>query len=191
MEYKLEDLIDIPLLHKLQENLNKVYPFPSTIIDKEGKILSAFAMQDICTKFYMGIPGTNTECRTSNFYSMNSPGEAGSAFTFECPYGLTEIVSPIIIDGKHLGHLVSGQFFLNPPDPVFHKQQAAKYGFDESEYLEAVEKTPVWTQEKLTKYIDISIGFIDIIAGIGLKQLNEIESHRAIKEREEQQRIIF
>ena len=50
--FRLEDLIDVSLLQDLQEKLNKIYSFPSAVIDIEGKILTAVAWQDICTKFH-------------------------------------------------------------------------------------------------------------------------------------------
>ena len=47
MDYRLEDLIDIPLLQSLQDKLNVIYSFPSAIIDNDGKVLTAVAWQDI------------------------------------------------------------------------------------------------------------------------------------------------
>ena len=43
MEYRLEELIDIPLLQDLQDKLNVIYSFPSAILDNDGKILTAVA----------------------------------------------------------------------------------------------------------------------------------------------------
>ena len=62
MNYKLEDIIDIPLLQSLQDKLNLVYSFPSAIIDNKGNILTAVAWQDICTKFHRAHPQCEKEC---------------------------------------------------------------------------------------------------------------------------------
>jgi hypothetical protein len=62
MEYTLEDLINIPLLQNLQEKLNVIYSFPSAIIDNNGKVLTAVAWQDICTKFHRIHPECEKEC---------------------------------------------------------------------------------------------------------------------------------
>ena len=183
--YRLEDLVDIPLLQNLQEKLNLIYSFPSAIIDNDGKILTAVAWQDICTKFHRMNPVCEKECIKSDQYILAHLHEANPAISYRCPHGLVDNATPIFIEGKHLGNFFTGQFFLEKPDLNFFRDQAKKYGFNEKEYLEAVEKTPVWSTEKLAQYLDFIKGFIEVIATIGLNQLREIESRRRIKEDEE------
>ncbi len=185
MDYKLEDLIDIELIQSLQEKLNLIYSFPSAIIDNEGKVLTAVAWQDICTKFHRTNPECEKECIKSDLYILDHISEANPAVSYQCPHGMIDNATPIIIDGKHLGNFFTGQFFLEKPDLEFFKKQAKKYGFDEKAYLTAVEKVPIWTKEKLTLYLDFIKGFIEVIAGIGLKALKEIETRKINNEREE------
>jgi len=191
MNYKLEDLIDIPLFQNLQEKLNVIYSFPSAIIDNDGKILTAVAWQDICTKFHRINTECEKECIKSDRYILQHISEANPAVSYQCPHGLIDNATPIIIDGKHLGNFFTGQFFLEKPDPEFFKEQAKKYGFNEKEYLQAVEKVPVWSKEKLFQYLDFIKGFIEIIAGIGLRQLKEIESNKVLKEKERRHQVIL
>ncbi len=191
MNYKLEDLIDIPLLQELQDKLNVIYSFPSAIIDNDGKILTAVALQDICTKFHRINPESEKECIKSDKYIADHLHEANPAVSYECPHGLIDNATPIIIEGIHLGNFFTGQFFLDKPDLEFFKKQAQKYGFDESAYLEAVQKVPIWSKEKLHQYLDFIKGFIEIIAGIGLKNLREIESNKLIKANEERLKSII
>ncbi len=190
MEYKLEELIDIPLLQDLQDKLNVIYSFPSAIIDNSGKILTAVAWQDICTKFHRIHPECEKECIKSDRYILDHLKEANPAVSYQCPHGLVDNAAPIVIEGKHLGNFFTGQFFLEKPNLDFFIGQAKKYNFDEKSYLEAVERVPVWTREKLAQYLDFIKGFIEIISGIGLKQLREIESNKALRESEERYRAI-
>lgn len=191
MDFKLEDIIDIPLLQDLQEKLNLIYSFPSAIIDNHGKILTAVAWQDICTKFHRKHPECEKECTKSDKYILEHLHEAKPAVSYTCPHGLVDNATPIIISGKHLGNFFTGQFFLEKPDLKFFRNQAKQYGFDEKEYLEAVEKVPVWTKEKLEHYLDFIKGFIEIIASIGLNHLKEIETNKRIKENEERNQAII
>ena len=183
MDYKLTELIDIPLLQNLQEKLNIVYSFPSSIIDNDGNVLTAVAWQDICTKFHRKHPQCEKECIKSDKYILEHLPEANPAISYRCPHGLIDNAIPIMIDGKHLGNFFTGQFFLEKPDLDFFKKQAGKYGFDEKVYLEAVERVPIWTEEKLAQYLDFIRAFIEIIAGIGLAQLKQNEANKAIQER--------
>lgn len=191
MDYKLEKLIDIQLLQNLQDKLNSVYSFPSAIIDNEGKVLTAVAWQDICTKFHRTNPECLKECIKSDLYILEHISEANPAVSYQCPHGMIDNATPIIIDGKHLGNFFTGQFFLEEPDLEFFKKQAKKYGFDEKAYMVAVEKVPVWSKEKLTLYLDFIKGFIEIIAGIGQNSLKEIETRKKIKETEERNSAII
>ncbi len=182
MDYKLEDLIDIPLFQSLQEKLNAIYSFPSAIIDNNGKVLTAVAWQDICTKFHRTTPECEKECIKSDKYILAHLHEANPEISYQCPHGLIDNATPIVIGGKHLGNFFTGQFFLDKPDLEFFRKQAERYGFDEELYLEAVKKVPVWSKEKLIQYIDFIKGFIELIAGLGLKSMKEIETKDSLLE---------
>lgn len=191
MAYKLEDLIDVQLLQNLQEKLNSVYSFPSAIIDNDGKVLTAVAWQDVCTKFHRVHPESEKECVKSDQYILKHIRETKPAISYTCPHGMIDNATPIIIDGNHLGNFFTGQFFLEKPDIEFFKKQAKKFGFDENAYIEAVEKVPIWTKDKLTKYLDFIKVFIEIIAGIGLENLKNKEYNKIIKDGEERYRLIL
>lgn len=182
MNYSLEEIIDISLLQGLQDKLNLIYSFPSAIIDINGKILTAVAWQDICTKFHRAHPECEKECIKSDQYILAHLESANPAISYQCPHGLVDNAAPIIINGQHLGNFFTGQFFLEEPDVEFFKKQAKKYGFDEGEYLKALKKVPVWSKKKLNLYLDFIKGFIEIIAGIGLNSLKEIEANKELKE---------
>ncbi len=113
MDYKLTDLIDIPLFQTLQDRLNEIYSFPSAIIDNDGVILTATASQDICTKFHRVHPECAKECQQSDLYILSHLHEAKPAVTCRCPHGLVDNATPIVIGGKHLGNYFTGQFFLD------------------------------------------------------------------------------
>ncbi len=180
-DVKLEDLIDVSLLQELQEKLDAIYSFPSAIIDNDGKVLTAVAWQDICTKFHRVHPECKKACIASDKYILDHLDEASPAVTYQCPHGLVDNAAPIVIDGKHMGNFFTGQFFLKEPDMSFFKEQAHRYGFNEKEYLEAVARVPVWPEEKVEKYLDFIQGFIQIIASFGLKSNREQEIAQRLK----------
>ncbi|MFH0736335.1 MAG: PAS domain S-box protein [bacterium] len=182
MDYKLEDLVNIPLLQSLQEKLDAIYSFPSAILDNDGNILTAVAWQDICTKFHRVNAESEKDCIKSDKYILEHLHEANPAVCYQCPRGLIDNAIPIIIGGKHLGNFFTGQFFLEKPDIDFFKNQAKYFGFDENAYLQAVQKTPIWTKEKLNHYYEFIKEFIELIANIGLKNLKEIEAKKELKE---------
>lgn len=191
MVLKIQDLIDIEQFQLLQDRLNEIYSFPSAIVDNEGKILTATAWQDVCTKFHRQNSESEKECIKSDKYIEDHLHEANPAVSYRCPHGLIDNATPIIIEGVHYGNFFTGQFFLEPPDLNFFRAQAKRYGFDEEGYIEAVKKAPIWTQEQLNSYLFFIKGLIEVIAGVGLKTIKEIESGKRIRETKEWHRTIL
>lgn len=191
MNLKIQDLIDIEQFQRLQDRLNEIYSFPSAIIDNEGNVLTATAWQDICTKFHRQNRESEKQCIQSDLYIAGHLHEANPAVSYRCLHGLIDNATPIIIEGVHYGNFFTGQFFLEPPDLSFFRAQAKRYGFDEEAYIEAVKKVPIWTKEQLDSYLFFIRGLIEVIAGIGLKNLKEIEIRKKIKESEDRYRSLF
>ncbi len=71
MGYKLQDLIDIDHFQNLQDRLNKIYAFPSSIIDNDGNILTATAWQEVCTKFHRKNKESERLCIQNDLYIKN------------------------------------------------------------------------------------------------------------------------
>jgi two-component system, cell cycle sensor histidine kinase and response regulator CckA len=184
MKLKIQDFIDIEQFQMLQDRLNEIYSFPSSIIDNDGNILTATAWQDICTKFHRQNKECEKECIKSDKYILSHLHEANPTVTYKCPHGLVDNATPIIINGVHYANYFTGQFFLEPPDLDFFRAQAKRYGFNEKEYLKAVKKVPVWSKEQLDSYLFFIKGLIEVISGMGLKNLREIEADKKIKEGE-------
>jgi ligand-binding sensor protein len=180
VKYKLQDLIDIQQFQELHDRLNNIYSFPAAIIDLEGNVLTATAWQDVCTKFHRVNEQCERDCKKSDLYILEHLSEANPAVSYKCPRGLIDNATPIIIDGVHYGNYFTGQFFLKKPDLDFYKQQAKEFGFDESAYIDAVKKVPVWSKKQLDNYLFFIKGLIEVISESGLKRLQEIEARNRV-----------
>jgi two-component system, sensor histidine kinase and response regulator len=191
MDYTLKDILDVSLIQDLQEKLNEIYSFPSAIVDLDGKTLTSVAWQDICLNFHRKNANCEQDCYNSDRYIYAHLKEANPVVSYTCPRGLMENATPIIIDGKHMGNFFTGQFFLEKPDLNFFRKQAQKFGFDENAYIEAVEKVPIWSMDKLQTYMELIKGFIGIIASIGLKNLRDKEINSLFIKNEHRYRTIL
>jgi two-component system, cell cycle sensor histidine kinase and response regulator CckA len=191
MKYRLQDLIDIQQFQSLQDQLNRIYSFPCAITDEEGNILASTALQDICTKFHRQNKECEKICIESDQFIRTHLAEANPSVDYRCPHGLVDSVTPIIIEGKHLGNYFIGQFFFEKPDVSFFKKQAQRYGLDEQAYIEAVQKVPIWTLDQLNNYQCYIKELIRVITGIALKNLRTIESQRKLLENENEHKAII
>ena len=60
---------------------------------------------------------------------------------------MTDAASPIIIEGQHVANAFVGQFLLHTPDKAYFRAQAAKFGFDEQDYLNALDDAAVISEK--------------------------------------------
>jgi PAS domain S-box-containing protein len=185
MENNLEDLLDLPFLQGLQEKLNSVYAFPSAIIDNNGKVLTAVGRQEICTIFHRSNPESAKQCLGNDKHKSENNYCKEPACRYNCTLGLTELVSPIVINGQHKGIFVTGQFFTEKADIELFKNQSEKYGFEENAYLKAIEKVPVWSAETIALCGDLTKGALDVIIRLGVRKAIEIDINRIRQESEE------
>lgn len=191
MEYKLQDLIDVPKVQELLDSLYDAFRLPSAIVDLQGNILTGSGWQDICTKFHRINPVSELECRKSDLYIMDHLPEADPAVMYCCPHGLVDCAAPIIISGIHVANIFTGQLFLEPPDMEFFRKQAAKFGFDEQAYLEAVTKVPLFTREHLYLNLAVIRKFTEMLGEIGLKRLQSIKSEENLQKNQERLNLVL
>ena len=107
-----------------------------------------------------------------------------------CENGLRDVAVPIIIAGEHLATFFTGQFFYDDdkPDPEYFRAQAREFGFDEKSYLEALNRIPVFTREQVRNIMDYYRNLVQILAEMGLKNL---ELTREVKERKRAEQALL
>jgi len=191
VEYQLQDLIDVSLLQRMLNRLNDLYRFPSSIKDIHGNVLAETAWEDICNRFKCTPLKEDEEQIPIAQFSSNSAGERNSTLIYRCQHGMIDCVTPIIIEGMHLGNFYAGQIFIEKPEIEFFKDMAQKNGLEEKPYLEAIEKIPVWTNDQLEKYLGVMQSMMDILTSMGSKNLKDIEIRKKNDEREDRFRQIF
>lgn len=79
-----------------------------------------------------------------------------------------DISTPIVIGGKRMGNLFLGQFFFadESPDIEVFRSQARRYGFDEKEYLKAIERVPRWSRGKVITVMNFYTRFAHLISEV-------------------------
>jgi hypothetical protein len=98
---------------------------------------------------------------------------------------MTDCASPIIIEGHHLANVFIGQFHLGPPDLEFFRQQARQFGYDEAEYLKAVQDAPVADEKRLPVILGFLSGFARMISSMSLARLRADAAHASLRQQAE------
>jgi len=185
-------LVDIDQIQRMLESNYKITGVLSAILDTDENILVAAGWQDLCTRFHRVNPGTCERCRESDAHiKAHLPDFAsGGYLDYMCKNGLRDVAVPIIIAGEHLATFFTGQFFYDDdnPDVEHFRAQAWEFGFDEECYLEALGRVPVFTREQIRNIMDFYRNLVQILAEMGLKNL---ELTREVKERKRAEQALL
>jgi PAS domain S-box-containing protein len=169
-ELRISDLLDLDQLQSLLANFCDAVGIASAIIDLKGNVLAAARWQRACTDFHRVCEVTCQRCLESDT-ELALKLQQGHDFTlYQCRNGLTDAASPIIIDGQHLANVFIGQFHLQKPDLEFFRRQARECGFDEAEYLAAIQEAPIIPSAKLPSILGFLTGFAKMVGDLSLQR---------------------
>jgi PAS domain S-box-containing protein len=95
-----------------------------------------------------------------------------------------DMATPIIAGGQHVGYVFSGQFFFEdePLDYELFRFQAKKYGFNEKEYIAALEKVPRLSRESVETGMSFLMTFANMTAQLSYSNIKLAQS---LEERDE------
>ncbi|MHC1755791.1 MAG: PocR ligand-binding domain-containing protein [Methanosarcina sp.] len=179
---ELAEIIDIQAIQPLMDDFYKLTHIPIGLNDLKGNVLAGVGWQDICTRFHRVHPEACKHCVESNI-KLSSGVSPGEFKMYKCKNNMWDIVTPLMVGGQHVGDIYAGQFFFEdePVDYELFRSQARKYGFNEKEYMAALEKVPRLSREA----VDTGMGFFMTFASI-LSQLSysNIKLTRALAERD-------
>ena len=165
---ELADIIDAQAIQSLMDDFYKLAHIPMALIDLKGNVLVGVGWQDICTRFHRVHPETCKHCVESDT-KLSSGVSPGEFKLYRCKNNMWDIATPIMVGGQHVGNIFSGQFFFEdePLDYELFRSQARQYGFNEEEYIAALEKVPRLSREA----VDTGMAFFMKLANM-LSQLS-------------------
>jgi len=172
---RLGELLDLSTLAKLADANFRASGMPIGIVDAiDGSVLVGAGWQDICTRFHRANPQTLERCRQSDQH-IASHLAAGESCEYTCKNGLRDIGLRITAGGTHLATLFLGQFFYEreAPDRDFFARQAREIGFDETSYLAALDRVPVFSRaavENILAYDSALARFISDLAESAIRR---------------------
>ncbi len=179
---ELADVIDAGEIQAIMDDFYGLTNIGVAILDLKGKVLIATGWQDICTKFHRVHPETNRNCMESDT-QLSGGIEEGTFKLYRCRNNMWDIATPIVVGGQHLGNLFLGQFLFEDeaPDYDIFRSQARKYGFDEKQYLAALDRVPRWSKETVDRVMRFYAKMTHILSRLSF---SNIELAQSIAERE-------
>ena len=178
MEYNITDLLKLDKLQQITDDFHVATGLSTSLVDRDGKILTNSGWQEICNRFHQANEKTASKCLKSATEMEGLLGGKRPRTLHKCPNGLFDAMAPVIVDGCHVATFFTGQFLLVRPDiPDIEKfsSQARFAGFDETDYLNALEKVPTVTPAKLDEILESLKSYVEMISDMGLTRKKMIE----------------
>ncbi|OHU88445.1 MULTISPECIES: PocR ligand-binding domain-containing protein [Pseudoalteromonas] len=183
-QYFVEELIDIPKLTELLELYSNATKMVTALLDLHGNVLIATNWQDSCTKFHRKNEQTCANCLESDTALAGALAAGNKYNVYRCKNGLVDVATPVIIEGQHIANLFTGQFFFEPPNLEEFRQKARNVGFDEEQYLDAIQRVPVYSESEIEAHFAFLAKLAEMVAEMGantikIKQMNKkvIQEH--------------
>lgn len=178
----LGDLIDAGSIQSLMEDFHALCAVPTALIDLEGRVLVGVGWQEICTKFHRVCAESCKHCIESDTMLTRGVPE-GEFRIYQCKNHLRDVVTPVMVNGQHAGNVFTGQFFYDDeiPDRDLFRAQARQYGFDELQYLAALDKVPRFSRQT----IDRAMAFLRKLAHVlSVQGFGNLQLARSLIERD-------
>ncbi|MCP4297401.1 MAG: PAS domain S-box protein [Proteobacteria bacterium] len=194
LEYDFADLVDIPALNNILNNLYQTTGIPSAIIDLKGKILTGAGWQRFCLDFHRKNPESEKICIKSDTHISDEIAAGKPYVIYKCPHGLVDSCCPVTIDGHHIANVFTGQMLHTSLDDKainWFRNQAQLYGFNEADYLDALSEVPVFSIEKHKNILDLLSQLAEQIAMMGLTNLRTREQARIAQQSESRFRLLL
>ncbi|RXP44783.1 PAS domain S-box protein [Lutibacter sp. HS1-25] len=195
MENHISEVIDIKKLQNLLEKFTDTTGTTGvSVLDKEGNVLVSSAWQEICSKFHRVNADSCKNCLTSDTVIASKIKNGAHYSIYKCLNGMTDVAMPIVVKDKTIGTLFIGQFLSEEPNIEFFKQQAKKFNYNEKEYLEALSKVQIISNDEVKKKIELLSEFTFFLADLGASNLDLIASKKEslkIMQKAKENEIIF
>lgn len=170
--FSFSDLVDISDLQKLVKHYAELAGCVIGILDADNTILAVSGWQKICSCFHRVNPETKHFCEMSDSYIRKNL-KTEKPIAYKCKNGLWDVAYPFFIEGKHLATIFFGQFFIEDEviDISYFKEQANKFGFDKTAYLQSVTEIPVFSTKKIETLKHLNAVLAQMLTKMGYANL--------------------
>lgn len=194
IQLNLSDIFDVKAVQKMMDSFYNITNIGIGIIDMQGNVLVANGWQDVCTQFFRVNSESCRNCIESDIVlSKAGIEEKGKFKAYKCKNNLWDISSPIYIGDKHVGNIFLGQFFYEDeiPDKEVFSEIARKYNFDENEFLQALDRIPRWSREKVNHVMQFYSRLSSLISDMTFTNHELVKTLDKLKNEEENLRASF
>ncbi|MFL0195392.1 PocR ligand-binding domain-containing protein [Clostridium sp. WILCCON 0269] len=168
---KIEDVIDINLLQKFQDNFAKSMNIASVTVDTDGNpVTKPSFYTSFCMNFTQSTDIGTRRCAESHKRGGIEAVRSGKPYVYTCHAGLIDFAVPIIVEDKHIGTILGGQILTSKLEESIYKRTAAEIGVDEFGYLNAVNKIKITNEENIKAAAEVLYIIANALSKMGYER---------------------
>lgn len=138
---KIQDFADMTRFEEIMTNWAKATGLATVAVGADGKYISdCYNFTDFCIKYTRGCAEGKRRCEKC---------DAEGKGVYYCHAGLIDFSIDLTVNGEKLGAIIGGQVLPAHPDIDEFKRVAREIGVDEDEYIEALNKVSVKTEDEI------------------------------------------
>ena len=143
----IRDFVDLKQLEEILIAWSKATGMATIALDDKGEYISGeIGFTEFCMKYTRGSEEGAKRCLKCD--------QEGRDVYF-CHAGLMDFSKDIVVDGMYLGKIIGGQVLPQEPDEEKFREIAGQLGIDPDEYIEALSKIRVSSEESIHAGADL------------------------------------
>lgn len=169
---KLQDVLDIELLQRFQDNFAESMDIASVTVDMDGNpVTKESSYTSFCKDFTHSTSVGDNRCAESHRKGGEEATRTGKPYVFVCHAGLIDFAAPILVNGKQIGTILGGQVLNRAPQADMFIQTAREIGVNEDRYVEAVKKVKITTEKNIKAAAEVLFIVANALSKIGYEQI--------------------
>lgn len=155
---RIQDFFDVSQLDEIMSDWSKATGLATIACDKDGNYISGeIGFTDFCMKYTRG---SKEGCRRCVECDNTCTG------TYYCHAGLMDFSIDIVVEGEVLGKIIGGQVLPAEPDEEKFRSLAAELGINPDDYIRALRKVPIKSEESIRASADLLGKLINMIVNL-------------------------
>jgi signal transduction histidine kinase len=190
MKYRFSQLVDIHSVRRLLIRFHKIAHVGCALYEEDGTKLATSGWEPVCIGFHRRNPQTRQRCVESDTILVRDVLQEKRYAIYRCKNGMIDGAAPVMVAGRHVATVFSGQVFFEEPDWEWFRLQAEEFGFDEDRYLEAIRGVPRISRERLEPILEYLSEFAEFLGELGLRQMRQLETQETLRRSEGKLKVL-
>lgn len=188
----MSEVINVDILQSIQDKFAESTGLSSVLVNREGiPVTKESRFTDFC-HFIRTCRSGFQRCKMSDAQGGINALETGHPHIYQCPFGLTDIAAPIIVENRFIGTILCGQVLLeedNYQESLMRiKEKTKNLDLDQKKLNKKMEKFEVIPESKImaaAEFLSITANYIAEMGLVNIYQQELLEETRNRRELEQ------